>query len=210
MIWERCTENSMAYLALVGQRNIGYRILTHDLSQEWWRWNNASCNAMRLHAMFSTVRSPYSRVILQSIHALNAWTQLCVTISSTIPMLTSRTHCHCERSLSSLVYTKNCNAKLEFCDSRLTRSQYSQNMQRGPPLVEVGSDLKLLLTWAYQLLHIWFFVISQLEQICKWGIKYAHLVTTDYMGSTCVHHYPHTKFHQCSPYRTLNIWFVCY
>ena len=27
------------------------------------------------------------------------------------------------------------------------------------------------------------------------------------MGSTCAHHYPHTKFHQCSKYRTLNIWF---
>ena len=38
----------------------------------------------------------------------------------------------------------------------------------------------------------------------KWGIKYMHLMTTDHMGSTCAHHYPHTKFHQCSPYRTLN------
>ena len=24
------------------------------------------------------------------------------------------------------------------------------------------------------------------------------------MGSTCAHHYPHTKFHQCNPYRTLS------
>ena len=93
--------------------------------------------------------------------------------------------------------------ELEFCSSRLTRSLYSQNIRCGSPLVEVGSDLKLLLTWAYQLLHIWFFVISQLEQICKWGIKYEHLVTTDHVGSTCAHHYPHTKFHQRSPYR---IW----
>ena len=51
------------------------------------------------------------------------------------------------------------------------------------------------------------FDISQLEQICKWGIKYAHLVTTDHTGSTCANHYPHTKFHQCRPYRTLDIWF---
>ena len=50
-----------------------------------------------------------------------------------------------------------------------------------------------------------FFVIRQLEQICKWDIKYAHSVTTDLMGSTCVHHYLHTKFHRCSPYRTLDI-----
>ena len=35
--------------------------------------------------------------------------------------------------------------------------------------------------------YLTFFVISQSEQICKWGIKY-------------------TKFHQCSPYRTLDIW----
>ena len=28
---------------------------------------------------------------------------------------------------------------------------------------------------------------------------------TDHMGSTCAHNYPHTKFHQCSPYRTLDI-----
>ena len=40
-----------------------------------------------------------------------------------------------------------------------------------------------------------FFVISQSEQICKWGIKYAHSVTTDHMGTFCAHHYPHTKFH---------------
>ena len=48
-----------------------------------------------------------------------------------------------------------------------------------------------------------FFVISQSEQIWKWGIKYAHSATTDPMGSTCAHHYPHTKFHQCRPYRNL-------
>ena len=38
--------------------------------------------------------------------------------------------------------------------------------------------------------ELWIFafvVISQSEQICKWGIKYAHSVTTDHMGSTCLH-----------------------
>ena len=46
--------------------------------------------------------------------------------------------------------------------------------------------------------ELWIFdfcVISQSEQIYKWGIKYVHSVTTDNMGSTCAHHYPHTKFH---------------
>ena len=37
-----------------------------------------------------------------------------------------------------------------------------------------------------------YFVISQSEQLYKWGIKYAHLVTTDHVGSTCAHHYLHT------------------
>ena len=41
-----------------------------------------------------------------------------------------------------------------------------------------------------------FSVISQSEQICKLGIEYLHLVTTDRIGSACAHHYPHTKFHQ--------------
>ena len=46
-------------------------------------------------------------------------------------------------------------------------------------------------------INYWIFdclVISQLEQICKWGIKYAHSVITDHVGSTCTPHYPHTKF----------------
>ena len=67
-----------------------------------------------------------------------------------------------------------------------------------PSFINVAHITKL---WIFT-----FLVISQWEQICKWGIKYAHLVTTDHMGSTCAHHYPHTKFHQCSPYRTLGIW----
>ena len=52
----------------------------------------------------------------------------------------------------------------------------------------------------YRTLDICFLVISQSEQICKWGIKYAHLVTTDHKGSTSAHQYPHTKFRHCSPY----------
>ena len=58
---------------------------------------------------------------------------------------------------------------------------------------------------SHRTLEIAFF-ISQSEHICKWGIKYANLVTTDHIDSTCVHHYPHTKFHHCTPYRTLDIW----
>ena len=57
----------------------------------------------------------------------------------------------------------------------------------------------------YMSISIMAYLISQLEQICKWGIKYVHLVMTDHVGSTCAHHYPHTKFHRCSPYRTLDI-----
>ena len=30
-------------------------------------------------------------------------------------------------------------------------------------------------------------------------------MTTDHVGSTCAHSYPHTKFRHCSPYRTLDI-----
>ena len=41
----------------------------------------------------------------------------------------------------------------------------------------------------YRTLDYHFFVISQSEQICKWGIKYAYLMTKDHMGSTCAHHY---------------------
>ena len=41
-----------------------------------------------------------------------------------------------------------------------------------------------------------------MKQIYQWGITYVHLVTTEHKGSTCAHHYPHTKFHHCSPYRT--------
>ena len=46
-----------------------------------------------------------------------------------------------------------------------------------------------------------FFVISQSEQICKSGTKYAHSVTTDHVSSICAHHYIHipsfTKISHC-------------
>ena len=47
----------------------------------------------------------------------------------------------------------------------------------------------------YRILWIFdFLVISQSQQICKWGLKYAHLVMTDHVGSTCAPYYPNTKF----------------
>ena len=49
----------------------------------------------------------------------------------------------------------------------------------------------------YSPLDIYFFVISQSEQICKWDIYNAHSVTTDPVGITLAHHYPHTKFGHC-------------
>ena len=72
-----------------------------------------------------------------------------------------------------------------------------------PITTHIPSFIKVVHTklWIFD-----FFVISQSEQICKCGIKYVHLVPTGHMGSTSAHHYPHTKFHQCSPYRTLHIW----
>ena len=61
------------------------------------------------------------------------------------------------------------------------------------------------ITVAHILLWIFdFLVISQSEQICKWDIKYVHLLTTDHMGNICAYHYQHTKFHHCLPYRTLD------
>ena len=74
-------------------------------------------------------------------------------------------------------------------------------------LVPITTHIPSFINVAHTELWIFFFfVISQSEQICKWGIKCAHSLTTDHMGSTCAHHYPHTKFHQCSPYRTPDIW----
>ena len=50
-------------------------------------------------------------------------------------------------------------------------------------------------------------VISHSEQICKLDIKYALSLITDHVGSTCAHHYPHTKFHHCGTYRALDSCF---
>ena len=72
-----------------------------------------------------------------------------------------------------------------------------------------STHIPSFVTAAYTELWIFAFVdISQSEQICKWGIKYAHLVMTDHTGSTSVHHYPHTKFCHCSPYKTLDTVFT--
>ena len=49
----------------------------------------------------------------------------------------------------------------------------------------------------YRTLDIWLFVISQSEQICKWGLKYAHSVTIDHMGSACA-----------PPLPTHQVWWV--
>ena len=76
-------------------------------------------------------------------------------------------------------------------------------------LVPITTHIPSFINVAHTELWIFdFFFISQLEQICKLGIKYAHLVMTGHMGRTCAHHYPHTKPHQCSPYRTLDIWLL--
>ena len=56
-------------------------------------------------------------------------------------------------------------------------------------------------------------VISQSEQICKWGIKYAHLVTTDLVGNTCAPttHIPSlTKIGPCVLIREWSFTFWCW
>ena len=78
-------------------------------------------------------------------------------------------------------------------------------------LVSTTTNIPIFVTVTHTELWIFpFFVISRSEQICKSGIKYAHSLTRDHMGSACVYHYPHTKFHHCSPYRTLDICLSCY
>ena len=90
-------------------------------------------------------------------------------------------------------------------------TEYTAWAAFGVVLVPITNHIPSFINVAHTELWIFdFFVISQSEQICKWGIKYVHSVMTDHMGSTCAHHYPHTKFHQCSPYRTLDIWLFCY
>ena len=58
-----------------------------------------------------------------------------------------------------------------------------------------------------------FFVISQSEQICKWGIKYAHSVMTDHVGSICAPttHIPSlTKISHCVLIRERRFTFWCW
>ena len=68
--------------------------------------------------------------------------------------------------------------------------------QVGSPCAHHYPHIPSFITVAHTELWIFDVTISQSEQICKWGIKYAHLVMTDHMGSTCAPHYPHTKFYE--------------
>ena len=61
--------------------------------------------------------------------------------------------------------------KLEFRSSWLTRSLYSQNMQRGPPLGEYANEVL---------------------NMC--------INTTEHMGNTLAHYYPHPKCFHFSQY----------
>ena len=61
-------------------------------------------------------------------------------------------------------------------------------------LMPITTHIPSFINVAHTELWIFDFFISQSEQICKWGIKYVHSVTTDHVGSTCVPHCPHTKF----------------
>ena len=54
-------------------------------------------------------------------------------------------------------------------------------------LVPIATYIPSIINVAHRELWIFdFFVISQSEQICKWGTKYAHPVMTDHVGITCV------------------------
>ena len=81
-------------------------------------------------------------------------------------------------------------------------------------LVPITTHIPSFVTVAHiELWMLGFFVVSQSEQICKWGIKYVHLVTTDHMGSTCVHHYPHTCFMKIGHYvllRKAKVYLFCW
>ena len=57
-----------------------------------------------------------------------------------------------------------------------------------PSAYPITTNIPSFITVAHTDICIFaFFVTSQSEQICKWGIKYAHSVTTDHVGSTCAH-----------------------
>ena len=75
-----------------------------------------------------------------------------------------------------------------------------------PSFINVAhTEFWILIFFCFVLL----FLANQ-NRLCKWGIRYVHVVMKDLMGSTCAHHYPHAKFHQCSPHRTLDIWLFSY
>ena len=53
-------------------------------------------------------------------------------------------------------------------------------------LVSITTHIPSFINVAHTEIWIFdFFVISQSEQICKWGIKYAHSLTTDHVGGIC-------------------------
>ena len=54
-----------------------------------------------------------------------------------------------------------------------------------------------------ELLIFAFFVISQSDMQMRYLI--CRSTTTEHIGNTWVHYYPHTKFRHCSPYRTFDI-----
>ena len=109
--------------------------------------------------------------------------------------------------------------KLEFRGSWLTTHLlYSENIERGPPLgggtiwvvlvpttTHIPTQVPHSITNKKKKLkfsHI-FFMAQKFGLPNKFG-KVASLC------STCANHYPHTKFHQCSQYRTLDICLFCY
>ena len=70
-----------------------------------------------------------------------------------------------------------------FKHTQFSREHWYRRDLNSQPLTPKASAVSIELTW-----------LSQSEQICKWGIKFAHWVTTDHLGSTSAHHYPHTKY----------------
>ena len=80
-------------------------------------------------------------------------------------------------------------------------------------LVSITTNIPSFIDVAHTKLWIFdFFVISQSEQICKWGIKYAHSVTTDHVSSTCgpTTHIPSfTKIGHCVLIREAKVYLWC-
>ena len=78
-------------------------------------------------------------------------------------------------------------------------------------LAPTTTHIKVLsLYWPEAHTEFWIFAlyfISQSEQICKWGIKYANSVTKDHLGSTCAHNKPHTKISSLLPIKNSGYFF---